>query len=126
VCFLSWRFYLGLWAGSSLNHDTPQARFFRTANILFNNEGTRIRCAFGCRHHFKNKNNTAPQGHNLESDQANRSDDADRGTCDLAVFGTLLCPEGRGGILYHMQTPQARNLLLSLHGVLPGTKVAGL
>jgi hypothetical protein len=30
--------------------------------------------------------------HNLESDRANRTDDADRGGCDLAVFGTLLCP----------------------------------
>ena len=49
------------------------------------------------RRHFENKNNTAPQGHNLELDQANRTDDADRGTCDLAVFGTLLCPRGGGG-----------------------------
>jgi hypothetical protein len=49
--------------------------------------------------HFENKNDTAPQGHNLESDQANRTDFADRGTCDLAIFGTLLCPGG-GRILY--------------------------
>jgi hypothetical protein len=26
-----------------------------------------------------------------------RTDDADRGTCDLDVFGTLLCPGGGGG-----------------------------
>jgi hypothetical protein len=46
------------------------------------------------RRHFENKNNTAPHGHILESDQANRADVADRGTCDLAVFGTILCPGG--------------------------------
>jgi hypothetical protein len=83
------------------------------------------------RRHFENKNNTAPQGHNLESDQANRTDVADRGICDLAVFGTILCPgpalgAGGTGILYYIQAPQARNLLLSLHGVLPGINVAGL
>jgi hypothetical protein len=49
--------------------------------------------------HFENKHDTAPQGQNLESDQANRTDVADRGTCDLAIFGTLLCPGG-GGILH--------------------------
>jgi hypothetical protein len=76
------------------------------------------------RRHFEIKNNAAPQGHNLESDQANWTDVADRGTCNLAVFGALLCPGG-GGILNYMQAPQARNLRLSLHGVLPGTKVAG-
>jgi hypothetical protein len=54
-----------------------------------------------CRRHFKNKKNIAPQGHNLESDQANLIDDADRGTCDLAVFGTFLCPgDGRNLVLY--------------------------
>jgi hypothetical protein len=59
---------------------------------------------FFARRHFENKNNTAPQGHNLESDQANRTDLADRGTCNLAVFGTLLCPGGGGDLVLHTGT----------------------
>jgi hypothetical protein len=85
--------------------------FFRTATISINEEnGTRSRCDVGCafacsRHHFKNKNNTAPQGHNLESDQANRTDDADR-QVDLRpatwLFSVHFCafvPVGAGGDL---------------------------
>jgi hypothetical protein len=53
------------------------------------------------RRHFENKNSTAPQGHNLESDQANRTDVADRGTCDLAVFGTRLFPGGGENLALH-------------------------
>jgi hypothetical protein len=30
-----------------------------------------------------------------------RTDDADRGTCDLAVFGTLLCPGGGGDLVLY-------------------------
>ena len=59
-----------------------------------------------CRRHFKNKKNIAPQGHNLESDQANLIDDADRGTCDLAVFCFRydFVPWGREGDLWSCTT----------------------
>jgi hypothetical protein len=96
-----------------------------TATFSFNNEGTRGRCAFACKAPFRKQEQhrttrTQPGLRSSQSDQCRRQG---QGGLRPGCFRCAFVPWRRGGgscTTYRRRRPQAQNLLLSLHGVLPG------